>query len=70
MGKPLKKAPQRGNRKRGRLTAALIIAAAALLLAFILFTQISEVSDQKGFWDNFQSPQQGYYQKEDGTTAT
>ncbi len=70
MGKPLKKAPQRGNRKRGRLTVALIIAAAAVLLAFVLFTQIFEVSDQKGFWDNFQGSQQGYYQKEDGTTAT
>ncbi len=59
MGKLLRKAPRRGKRKRGRLTAALIIAAAAALLGLALFSQVSEVADGKGFWDNFQTSQQG-----------
>lgn len=70
MGKLPKKAPQRGKRKWNRLTAALVIAAAAVLLGFFLFSQISEVSDEKAFWDNFQNAQLGYIHKEDGTTAT
>lgn len=57
MGKLLRKAPQRGNRKRGRLTAALIIAAVIVLLVLVVFSQISEVADGKGFWDNFQTSQ-------------
>lgn len=58
MGKMLRKAPGNGGGNRKKLTAVLIIAAVVILLGSILFFQISEIADVKGFWDNFETSQQ------------
>lgn len=58
MGKMLRKMPKNGGGNWKKRAAALIIAAVVVLFGLILFFQVSEVTNGKEFWDNFDTSQQ------------